>query len=749
VARPKAPTGRVGKFVARHPLAAGTAVLFAAAAAAALAGILWQWRAAETARGNLQAALNSEAEQRRDAEENLYNGRLAQATVLWEGGDAAQARSLLAACRPADGRADLRGWEWHYLSRQFRPEARVIRLTYWVNGLAPIHGPAGGAAELAVAVGRPRMNAADRVTPADGLAGYLRPLDPDPTLSPGPDLPGAATAVAVDPRGKFVAWGTNTGDVIVGRQPTGQAVRVIHTPALVARLGFSPDGTRLYATGEDVHFREFDPESGNLVHDQLVRVGRPMALAVHPAGTLVACGGWTGVVRLLDPHDWRTVGDLTGHPSGVASLEFSADGTALAVGCADGTVLVWDPVTRRETRRVQSNGGPAYAVSIRPDGRALAVGGADRTVRVYDTATERLLGTYRGHESSVRSLAFAAGGERLVSGGQDGTVRVWDATKDVRGRLIPFDVRLNDAAFLTTPGGLRVVAASGTGRVTVWGLADGRAVNQRDIPLTMRQAYPRQYMAFLKGGSRIAGIDRGDATTLGVWDSLTGERLATLAAGRGPVQVLTVDRPGRLLAWATSAGENAVDVHWRDPDAEAQSPPVQLPTRGLIALALDPAGGRVAAVTSVNRPGGEQTVWVFDTAGGGPPRALAGGTGMFGGLAFSPDGGLLAVADGGSLRVYRTGSWEQLSQVPIPPATTSLAFSPDGRRLAAVGYDGDTTLIDPVSGKRVFQLRSLTGSRPDELASDARVAFSPDGSWLISTNWDGSLNVWDGSPAGD
>jgi WD40 repeat protein len=88
-------------------------------------------------------------------------------------------------------------------------------------------------------------------------------------------------------------------------------------------------------------------------------------------------------------------------------------------------------------------------------------------------------------------------------------------------------------------------------------------------------------------------------------------------------------------------------------------------------------------------------------------------------------------------------------RIPIPPATTCLAFSPEGRRLVAVGYDGDATLLDPTAGKRVIQLRSLAGPRPDEMASDARVAFSPDGAWLLSTNWDGSINVWDGSPTGD
>jgi serine/threonine protein kinase/WD40 repeat protein len=748
VARPLGAIARAVKLVDRHPLAAASAVVIAAASIIGLAAILWQWRAAESARGRLQLSLSAEADQRREAEENLYYGRLAQAVALWDAGDAPQARSLLAACRPADGRDDLRGWEWHYLSRQFRPEMHVVPLGHWVNGLAPFPASEGEVHDVAVAVGRPKMNAADQVLPGDGRAGFLRPGDLTPVLRPGPEMPGAATSVAVRSKEKFVAWGTNTGAIVVGRAATGEIVRIIQMPVPVLSLCFTADGTTLLASGVDAHLRGFDPDTGKLNHDQLVRVGQPFVLAVNPASGLVACGGWTGVVRLIDPRDWHVVGDLTGHVSGVKSLTFSADGTSLAVGCADGSVVLWDPAARREMRRIGSKAGPAYAVSIRPDGRALAVAGADRAVRLYDTTTERPLATYRGHESSVRSLAFVAGGDLLLSGGQDGTVRIWDATKDVRGRLIPFHERLNDAAFFPSPIGLLVVAASGSGQVSAWRLTDGRPVSRRDLPLAVKPAYPRRYMAFIERGSRIVGIDKDDRSRLCVWNSLTGERVETLSAGAGRVQVLAVDRFGRQVIWATAAGEGAVDVRWRDLVAGVQPPPVTLPTRSLLAVAIDPVGG-AAAVAAADHAGGENAVWVWDTTGGGSPQIMARGPGMMGGMTFSPDGRLLAVAGAEGVGIYRSDMWERVSRTPVPPTTTCLAFSPDGRRLAAIGYDGHTTLLDPAAGKRVFQLRSLTGGRPDEMASDARVAFSADGMYLLSTNWDGSINVWDGSPTGD
>jgi dipeptidyl aminopeptidase/acylaminoacyl peptidase len=255
-------------------------------------------------------------------------------------------------------------------------------------------------------------------------------------------------------------------------------------------------------------------------------------------------------------------------------------------------------------------------------------------------------------------------------------------------------------------------------------------------------------MAFVNRGSRIVGIDKNDVTALGMWDSLTGERVATVTAGRGEVQVVAADATGRRLAWATAVGDASAEVHWRDLESHAEPPPLRIPTRGVTALAIDPSGGRLAVIGAADQPGA-RSLWLCDVAAATPPVLVTTGTGMFGGLAFSPDGRLLALADDGMVRIHRTDRAELAFQVPIPSSTTCLTFSPDGRRLAAVGYDGTTTLVDPACGKRVFQLPSLTGGRPDEMACDARVAFSPDGSWLISTNWDGSINVWDGSPTGD
>ena len=69
----------------------------------------------------------------------------------------------------------------------------------------------------------------------------------------------------------------------------------------------------------------------------------------------------------------------------------------------------------------------------------------------------------------------------------------------------------------------------------------------------------------------------------------------------------------------------------------------------------------------------------------------------------------------------------------------SVAFSPDGKRLASASRDETVKVWDAATGQEILTLKGHTG-----LVSS--VAFSPDGQRLASASADQTVKVWD---AGD
>jgi WD40 repeat protein len=174
--------------------------------------------------------------------------------------------------------------------------------------------------------------------------------------------------------------------------------------------------------------------------------------------------------------------------------------------------------------------------------------------------------------------------------------------------------------------------------------------------------------------------------------------------------------------------------------------------------------GKLVASAGWSLQGGEVIVW--DAATGQELHRLGGHTEPLASLAFSPDGRRLATLAGrsgyhthseqadtgrpgvetrvfdshGELKVWDVATGAEV--LTIPRGGSSVAFSPDGTRLAVAGIRWpkgqakieEVTVWDAGSGK---QLRTLVGASQG-------LAFSPDGTRLASFSWETStLTVWD------
>src|SRR5262249_38834637 len=121
---------------------------------------------------------------------------------------------------------------------------------------------------------------------------------------------------------------------------------------------------------------------------------------------------------------------------------------------------------------------------------------------------------------------------------------------------------------------------------------------------------------------------------------------------------------------------------------------------------------------------------------------LAGHKASVSGVVFHRDGRHLASAGSDGLRVWDIQSGEEKLALGFNSLSTCVAFSPDGERLVAGGWDRIVKGWDWRSEQEVLSLRGHT-----EMV--AALAFSGDGRRLVSAGHDGTLRLWNATPLAD
>ncbi|WP_181781368.1 YncE family protein, partial [Pseudonocardia pini] len=269
-----------------------------------------------------------------------------------------------------------------------------------------------------------------------------------------------------------------------------------------------------------------------------------------------------------------------------------------------------------------------------------------------------------------------------------------------------------------------------------------------DTPTTTTAAAPALPRVLatvpLAGDPRSLVVDGREAYSVVVPQRFTDQVVAVDLASETPGLPLVVSEAGGGIAvdsggqlWVPrcvpGGGACGLDRVEREGRVVAGAPLDRVPTN----LVLEQRTG-LAHVVDLNRSGTSSVVTVdtvTNTVVGGPvPLGSGNAT-----LALSPDGDVLAFADGTSqVSVVSARSGQVLGAVATPEGTTHTAFSPDGTRLyVSAGIAGAVVAVD---------LATQTLVAPPTVVDTglAGIAVSPDGTRVYVADSDGgTLHVLD------
>jgi WD40 repeat protein len=282
---------------------------------------------------------------------------------------------------------------------------------------------------------------------------------------------------------------------------------------------------------------------------------------------------------------------LEGHRGGTSGVAFAPDsftvvscggapaGTALRTALpieevlrGDPTVRLWHAADGAPVRVLQDGDKSATAVSFSVDGNMVAAGYQDGRLVLWRTSDGNMLAATDAHEHWLTDLSFSPGGDVVATGGGDGAIRLWRAADGAPLREIA-RIGTSVARLAFSPEGSSLAAVAKHKCILIRADSGAQVARIRSPLDRIWQRKRIRAVAFAPDG-RILAI--GDETgTVSLWRLPNAEFVATLApeetggevdwtntvafSSRGDLLAVGY-RSGNVRFWDHAAGRHVADL---------------------------------------------------------------------------------------------------------------------------------------------------------------------------------------------
>lgn len=552
-------------------------------------------------------------------------------------------------------------------------------------------------------------------------------------------------SIKFSPKGEMIST-LSTSGIVTSRyvQPRKYKYREdkIWSRSKILAMDYIDERGTIATVCDDGVLRFWEVESGREIDSAQAHRGAITSLATDPKTRRAATSGVDHEIKIwkYDDHD-RLKGRTIARDLEVKALAFAPDGERLAAIDPSGDVLILngEGSIDRKIGRLRSG---VHTIVFSPDGSLLATEEGDFIVRLWNWRTGELFRELWNNGEQGIGLAFSPRDGAIYCVGRGEMLKVWDAkTWDIR-------------AVMGKPSGPIVgLAFDPAGESLLGVVSDSYNVSRFHVPIGPREgiAIDRRVSTPLLMEYDQGAVGRTRRISRSLMNS-TGYAIASARSADERVLAIS-NEDGQVIVYDIASRSIRSECFLRNVDKVYRNIinigiehfPIKRDYSRVdraVSVALSPNGETLATLSGRDHV---VTLWDVRSREAKAIERLPKGPGVYGRVAYSPDGDYLAVVDNETqVRLWSIAErrWVATLADSTSPVT-SLRFSRDASLLAIGGRGGSIVIW---SGKKESGGWSRATERSRLLGHSGVVhslCFTPDGSGLASGGDDRSIRIWD------